>query len=221
MQADMEWQTVVGVAADVKEMGPSDSTGGGMEFYKPITPDSTLQYYALAIRTAGDRQATLRAVRQQVWEIDPNLPIVEASTMSDRMGESMASPRFNLELSSAFALTGAMLAAIGVYGVSAYWVSRRRRELAIRMAVGATRERLIRMVVGRSLRLAAVGALAGLMLAAAAAKTIESMLFQTSGRDPVILVGVTVFMIVLVVFGAIGPAFRAASVDPMTTLRAE
>jgi predicted permease len=221
MDSDRPWQTVVGVAADVKQMGPSDTAGGGMEVYQLIPADGRLQFYALVLRTTGDRQAMLGAVRRQVWEIDSNLPIVEASTMNDRIGESIAGPRFYFALSSAFALTGALLAAIGVYGISAYWVSRRRRELAIRVAVGATRDRLIRMVVGRSLRLAAIGALAGLALAAAGARAIESMLFQVSSRDPLTLIGVTALLVALVVLGCLGPALKASRIDPMTTLRAE
>jgi len=184
-------------------------------------PSRLLQFYALVIRTAGDRPSVLKAVRERVWEIDPKLPIVEAATMNERIGESIASPRFYLALSSAFALTGALLAAIGVYGISAYWVSRRKRELAIRVAVGATRDRLIRMVVGRGVRLAVIGALAGLAVAVAGARAIESMLFQVSSRDPLTLIGVTALLVALVVVGCIGPAFRAAGVDPMSTLRSE
>jgi ABC-type antimicrobial peptide transport system permease subunit len=114
-----------------------------------------------------------------------------------------------------------VLAAIGVYGISAYWVSRRRRELAIRIAVGASAEKVISLVMGRSVRLAIVGAIAGLALSMAGARLIESMLFETEGRDPITLVSVTLLLMLLVLLGCVGPAIRAARVDPMTTLRAE
>lgn len=215
------WQTVVGVAADVKQMGPSDPMGEGMEFYQLIPRDTRNAFYAFVIRTHGDRESALASARQFLWEIDPKLPIVETATMEARIGEAIARPRFYLTLSSAFAITGALLAAIGVYGISAYWVSRRRREIAIRIALGASAEKVMGLVVGRSLKLAIAGTVAGLALAIASTRLIESMLFQVSGRDPVTLVSVTLLLAVLVVVGCLGPAFRAARVDPMTTLRAE
>ncbi len=214
------WQTVVGVSADVKQMGPSDPMGE-MEFYRLIPQDTRMAFYALIIRTGGGRSAALTAARQAVWEIDPKLPIVETATMEARIAESIAGPRFYLTLSSAFAVTGALLAAIGVYGISAYWVSRRRRELAIRIALGASAGRVVRLVVGRSLRLAIAGTVVGLAMATAGTRLIESMLFQTNGRDPLTLVSVTMLLAALVVVGCVVPTIRAARVDPMTTLRAE
>lgn len=221
MDTDRPWQIVVGVAGDVKQMGPSDPMGEGMEIYRPMPSDTRNQFFAFIVRAGGDRQSILRMVQQRGWELDPKLPIVGAATMNERIGEAIARPRFYLTLSSAFALTGALLAAIGVYGISVYWVSRRGRELAIRVALGATGERVMRMVVGRSLRLAAIGVVAGLILSAAGARTIESMLFQTSSRDPLILAGVALLLAALVVIGSVGPALKAARADPMGTLRAE
>jgi ABC-type antimicrobial peptide transport system permease subunit len=124
-------------------------------------------------------------------------------------------------LSSAFAVTGALLAAVGVYGVSAYWLSRRRREIAIRLALGASGGRVMRMVLARTLKLAAIGAIGGLALATAGTRLIESMLFETGAGDPVTLGSVTMLLAALVVLGSLWPALRAARVDPMTTLRAE
>lgn len=221
IDANRPWQTVVGVAGDVKQMGPSDPMGDGMEFYQLIPSDTRNQFYAFIIRTNGDRDAALTTARQFVWEIDPKLPIVETATMEARIGESLARPRFYLTLSSAFAVTGALLAAIGVYGISAYWVSRRRRELAIRIALGASGQNVMRMVMVRGLRLAAIGAIVGLAMAIAGTRLIESMLFETNGRDPGTLAAVTLLLAVLVVLGCVVPALKAARVDPMTTLRAE
>jgi len=221
IDVDRPWQTVVGVAGDVKQMGPSDPMGDGMEFYQLIPRDTRNQFYAFIIRTSGDRDAALSAARQFVWEIDPKLPIVETATMEARIGENIARPRFYLTLSSAFAVTGALLAAIGVYGISAYWVSRRRRELAIRIALGASADKVMGLVIGRGIKLALIGTAAGLAMAIAGTRLIESMLFQVNGRDPITLISVTLLLGVLVLLGCIGPAFRAARVDPMTTLRAE
>jgi len=215
------WQTVVGVAADVKQMGPSDPMGDGMEIYQLMRRDSRDTFAALIMRTSGDRGAVLQVARQSVWEIDPKLPIVEAATMEARIAEEIAAPKFYLTLSAAFAGVGALLAAIGVYGISAYWVSRRRRELAIRLALGASAKKVMRLVISRSLKLALIGMAAGLAMEVAGMRLIESMLFQISGRDPVTLTAVALLLATVVLIGCIGPAFRAARVDPMTILRAE
>jgi ABC-type antimicrobial peptide transport system permease subunit len=163
----------------------------------------------------------LQLVKQKVWELDPKLPISTASTMADRLSESIARPRFYLTVSSGFAVTAALLGAIGVYGVAAYWVTLRRREIAIRVALGASRRSVMSMVIVRGLKLAAIGAVAGMMLAAAGTRVIESMLFGITGRDPATLTSVSVLLAVLVVLGCLVPALKAARVDPMTTLRAE
>src|SRR4029450_7061492 len=110
---------------------------------------------------------------------------------------------------------------VGVYGVSSYWVTRRRRELAIRMAIGASPNRLAWPVCMRRLVLAAIGIVAGLPIAFAGARVMTTLLFATDPRDPLTLVAVTVTLGLTAVVACAGPAFRAARVDPMTTLRAE
>jgi putative ABC transport system permease protein len=215
------WTTVIGVAADVKQLGPNESRDSAMEFYQPYSPATQNTSYSFVVRAPAQHGAALQMVKQKLWELDPKLPVISASTMPDRISESIARPRFYVALSAAFAITGALLAAIGVYGISAYWVSRRKRELAIRIALGASSENVVRIVMTRSLKFAAFGALAGLALAVAGTRLIESMLFETSGRDPVTLGGVTLLLGMLVVIGCLVPAIRASRVDPMTTLRAE
>jgi ABC-type antimicrobial peptide transport system permease subunit len=192
-----------------------------MEFYQPLTRQASNSFFALVMRSTSNHDAILQLARQVVWEVDPKLPVVEAATMAARIGESIARPRFFLTLSSAFATTGVLLAAIGVYGVAAYWVSRRRRELAIRIAIGASSADVTTLVMRRGLRLAVAGGFVGLVLALAGARLIESMLFQTSGHDPVTLGIVTFALCVLALLACLGPALRAARVDPITTLRAE
>ncbi len=221
LDPDAAWWTVVGVAADVKSMGPSDPMGEGMEFYRPFASDTRNNFFALVVRVPGDPAAMLPMLKQRVWELDPKQPVYEAETMSQRMSEAVMRPRFFMNLASAFAVTATLLAAIGVYGVAAYWVSRRRRELAIRVALGATRWQLMSMVVGRCARLAAVGCATGLGLALWGARAIESMLFQVSARDPLTFVVVTALLGVLALLAVTGPALNASRVDPMSVLRAE
>ena len=214
------WMTVVGVAEDVKQSGPVEARGE-MEFYRSLVPARPILYFSFIVRAPEHPGAIVQMVKQKVWELDPKLPISAASTMTERLRESIARPRFYLTVSSAFAGLGALLGAIGVYGIAAYWVTRRRREIAIRVALGASRQTVMSMVIVRGLKLAAIGAVAGMTLAAAGTRFIESMLFGITGRDPVTLGGVTVLLAVLVVIGCLVPALKAARVDPMTTLRAE
>ena len=141
--------------------------------------------------------------------------------MNEQLHDILGRPRFILSLAGAFTICAVVIAAVGVYGVSSYWVSRRRRELAIRLAIGASPERLMLAVVGRSLRLSAIGVLIGLLIAIAGRRVITSFLFATDPRDPVTLISITLFLGAIAVIACVGPAFRASRVDPMTTLRAE
>lgn len=215
------WSTVVGVVADVKQMGPSDAMGEGMEFYQPFRPADRTNFFALVVRSTGIPGVDQHMVKQRVWELDPRQPVLGVETMAERLGAAVAGPRFFLGLASAFAVTAGLLAAIGVYGVTAYWVSRRRRELAIRVAVGASRGQVMAMVMARSIRLATIGCVAGLGLAFWSAKLIESMLFQVDARDPMTFLAVTAALGLLALVATTVPALKASRVDPMSVLRAE
>ena len=222
LNTDSNWLTVVGVARDVKTMGPSDPIGDGMEAYVGFpTAARTYNFASLAAQSAGDAETTLARIKRIVWEIDPKMPILSAVSMREHVGNAIARPRFVLSLSGAFTMCAVVIAAVGIYGVSAYWVARRRRELAIRIAVGASPDRLFASVLGRSLRQATVGVGAGLLIALAGARVMQSLLFATDARDPVTFISVTILLGAIAVVAAAGPALKAARVDPMTTLRAE
>ena len=212
---------MVGVAGDVKAMGPSDPMGEGLEIYQPLSSANRTRFFAMAIRVPGDPGGLLPTLKQRVWEIDPKQPIVDVETMAQRMDEAVVRPQFFVRLALAFAITAVLLAAVGVYGVAAYWVSRRNRELAIRVALGASRGQVIGMVMVRSVRLAAIGCVTGVGLALWGAKAIESMLFQVDARDPVTLAAVTAMLGLLVLMASTLPALQASRVDPMSVLRAE
>ena len=215
------WLTVVGVSADIKTMGPADAVGEGTEAYVPMGPAGESNGLTLMVRANGREAAALQEMRRIVWDVDPNMPILEARTMAEVFGESVARPRFLASLSGAFTICAVLIAAVGVYGVSAYWVARRRRELAIRLAVGASPDRLLLIVIARSLRLAAIGTIAGLVIAIAGGRVMTALLFATDPRDPVTFVAITVLLGAIAMLACAIPAFKASRVDPMTTLRAE
>jgi len=195
--------------------------GEGMEFYRPLLNTQRNAFFALVVRAPGDPGGMLPSLKQRVWEIDPRQPVYDAETMATRMAEAVARPQFFMRLALAFAVAATLLAAIGVYGMAAYWVSRRKRELAIRMALGASRGQVVSMVMARSVRLATIGSLVGLGLALWGAKAIESMLFQVDARDPMTLIAVTVMLGLLALLASTLPAVTASRVDPMSVLRAE
>ena len=215
------WSTVAGVVGDVKQIGLNDPTGHGMEFYIPHRRDGGGGHYALLVRTTRDPDEAIAAVKQVVWSLDPQLPFSEAMTMTERIGESLYRQRFFVRLSSAFTLIATALAMIGVYGAFSYWVARRRRELAIRIAVGASPNHVVGMILRRVLKLALGGIVAGLAIVLAGAQVIKSMLFEIEPRDPATLLVVTMLLAVAALIACALPALRAVRVDPMTTLRAE
>lgn len=216
------WLTVVGVARDVKTMGPSDSIGEGMEVYIGYPTNArSYNFVSLSIATGPDAEASLARIKRVIWEIDPKVPMVSAVSMREQLGNLISRPRFVLSLSGAFTICAVLIAAVGVYGVSAYWVARRRREMAIRMAMGASPDRLVLVVLARSLRLAATGTIAGLVIALGGAKVMQSLLFATDARDPATFIATTITLALIAVASCAGPAFKASRVDPMTTLRAE
>jgi len=222
LDARQPWLTVVGVARDVKTMGPSDPIGDGMEVYLgyPLTP-RPYNFLSLSAAVGGRGNEALSRIKRIVWDIDSRVPILSAVTMREQVGDAIARPRFVMSLSGAFTLCAVVIAAVGVYGVSAYWVTRRRRELAIRLALGASPDRLVASVIGRSLRLAAIGTVAGLAIALAGAQVMRSLLFATDPRDPATFVGIALLLGVIAIVACAVPAIRASRVDPMTTLRAE
>jgi putative ABC transport system permease protein len=203
-------------------MGPSDPIGGGMEVYLgyPLTP-RPYNFLSLSAAAGARGNEALAGIKRIVWDIDSRVPILSAVTMREQVGDAIARPRFVMSLSGAFTLSAVVIAAVGVYGVSAYWVTRRRRELAIRLALGASPDRLVASVVGRSLRLAAIGTVAGLAIALAGARVMRSLLFATDPRDPATFVGIALLLGVIAIVACAVPAITAARVDPMTTLRAE
>ena len=222
LDADEPWHTVVGVARDVRQSGLDDPMGDGMELYFPYSRTKTERLFNFIVRTDGtDAAVVARQVKELLWRLDRSLPIRQVTTMERRLGDSVARPRFFLVLVSLFALLGVLLAGVGVYGATAYWVAQRMRELGLRMALGATRGQIVGLVLGRGLRLAALGAGIGLAGAMATLHVLESLLFATDPSDAETLTGVTVLLVSLVLAACYLPALRAGRLDPADVLRSE
>ena len=216
---DMEipsWSEIVGVVGDVHESGLDQEATA--EVYAPYRQLPSA-FMSVVTRSALDPTNLTNAIRREVQAIDKDQPILEARTMNERIAESIAARRFSMQLFAVFAGIALMLAVVGIYGVMSYTVARRTHEIGIRMALGAGRGDVLRMVVGQGMILAAVGISIGVIAAFALTRVISSMLYGVSATDPVTFIGVALLLTVVALVACYIPARRATKVDPMVALR--
>jgi len=174
------------------------------------------------IRTSGiDAVSLLGAVRSIVTEFDPDVPVVDPLLMQDAVDRSMARASFVMTLLSIAGGMALLLSTVGIYGVISYLVAQRRSEIGVRMALGARVPQVARLVVGQSLALVAVGVALGVVAALLGTRVLQSVLYDVSPTDPVVLVAVSVLLLVIAVLASVGPARRAARAEPVEVLRAE
>jgi putative ABC transport system permease protein len=212
------WRTVVGIVGHVKNNALDQV--GREQIYVPIaqTPFPIRNMY-LTVRAFGDPAAMASSIQRTVRTLDPSLPAYEVKTMDAWLDATVSPRRFNVMLLLAFGALALTLAAIGTYGVIAYSVSQRTQEIGIRMALGASRQDVLRMVVGGGLRLAIAGVLIGVALSLAAGRFISTLLFGVRATDPLTFGAVVAALMATAVFAAWIPARRATRVDPMVALR--
>lgn len=214
------WRTIVGVAADVKNGGLT--AAADPEFYLPWKPEPEGYFRRghLILRTPQNPQALAHWVRSEVAAVDPAVPVT-IETMSQRVGKLADRPRFNAVLLSIFAAMGVLLSAIGMYGVVGFLVAQQTREIGVRMALGATPQGILRLVLSSVARWTISGAALGLLGAWLCSRLLESLLFQVRAHDPLLL-GLALLILLAVAFLAAWlPARRAMRVDPMVALRYE
>jgi putative ABC transport system permease protein len=212
------WQEIVGVVGDVKHDGmdlPVSPT-----VYVPFlqTPDSGM---TLVLRAKGDPLALVGAVRAQVYALDKNQPVSRLRTMEALVSESMGPRRFSMALAGGFAVLALLLAVVGIYGVIAYSVSQRFHEIGIRMALGARRADVLRLVVGQGFRLVLAGLALGLAAAFPLSRVLSRFLFDVSPSDPFTFAGIPLLLAGVALVASYLPARRAARIDPLTALRVE
>jgi ABC-type antimicrobial peptide transport system permease subunit len=160
-------------------------------------------------------------MRQAIWAVDKDQPVSAIRTMDEQLSRSMARRRFSVTLLTAFGTIAVSLAAIGLYGVLAFIVAQRRREIGLRMALGAQPRDVITDVLGQGLRLALIGVAVGIALALAATRLINSLLFGTSPTDVATFAGVATLLVAVAAAASLVPALRASRVDPLIALRDE
>ncbi|HEX5437223.1 MAG TPA: ABC transporter permease [Gemmatimonadaceae bacterium] len=220
------WYTVVGVVAGVRDSSLQAPPALTVYFPEVPSPDTVFdsqlfRQMGLVVRTAGDPTAITRPVQQVVRELDPTLPTFDVRPMTDVVRGSLARLTFTMLIIGVAGVVTLLLGAIGLYGVIAYVVSLRTRELGVRIALGASPSSVARMVTRQGIALTAAGIIVGLVLFALVARFIRSLLFGVAPGDPVTLVAVAVVLLAIAALASWIPARRAARVDPMEALRAE
>ncbi len=189
--------------------------------YFPLLAGSNDMGMALAVRTVSDPLAMSIPIQKQIAELDPELPVSDVLTMQQIIGQSVGNQSFSATLVLAFAVLSLVLASVGLYGVLSYLMTQRMTEIGIRIALGAQREQVLRLMLADGLRPAVLGLIFGLVASAAAVRLIQSMLFETRPLDPAVFAAVTATLLLVAAAACIVPAWRASRLDPMQALRME
>jgi putative ABC transport system permease protein len=212
------WLTVVGVVGDVRQFGLAQETVA--QLYVPLTQSQGLAG-RLVVRTQGDPLGFANVLRATVHQLDPQMPVEGIETLDDLRSEALAAPRLTATLLAIFAGLALLVTLAGIGGVIATSVQQRTKEFGLRMALGASRDSVLSMVVRQGVTLVAIGLVIGVAGALAAGRVLNAYLYQTAPRDPMIYLGVAGLFILSGVVACLIPARRATTVDPLIALRAE
>ncbi len=212
------WITIVGVVGNVKQY--TLESNSRIAFYLPQTQGGG-RALSVVVRGSTDPARLASAAKSEVQAIDPDLPLYAVQTMDARVDASLARRKFTMTLLGVFAALAFVLGAIGIYGLMSYQVSQGERELGIRIALGATQSRIIRLVVGQGSVITALGLAVGLSGALALTRVMRTLLFGIAATDPLTFTGVAVMIGAVALAASYVPARRASRVDPMISLRAE
>jgi putative ABC transport system permease protein len=212
------WITIIGVVRDVRTSGIEFEPAATI--YRPVWQVSNLAL-TLTVRAGGDPAALSEPVRREVHAVDPNEPVFAVRTMEAVIASALAERRFTMLLLGFFAATALLLSGIGIYGVMAYIVTQRTHEFGIRMALGARRSEVVRLVLAQGLRLAAAGIVLGVAGAAVTARAIGALLYDVDPRDPATFTLLSAALTFAALAACYVPARRAVQVDPIRALRRE
>ena len=223
----VNWLTVVGIVKDVKQESWVDEPSS--EIYVPFQQSggffrSTARHYAsmtIVVRTTVEPGSLAEAAQNTVHSFDRNLPVSNVVTMEQVIADSLWQPRFNLQLIAVFASVALVLAAVGLYGVMSYSIAQRTHELGLRMALGAQRGDVIKLVLSQGIKLTLMGVTVGLLASAALTHLMSNLLYGVSATDPTTFAAIALVLTGVAVIACLVPARRATRVDPMVALRYE
>jgi putative ABC transport system permease protein len=203
--------------ADIRHLGPA--TPPRAEIYQPFTQNSFTSM-AFVVRTAGDPRTVVPSLRSAVARLDPAQPISRVTTMDEHLAKSVSRPHFMSTLTAAFGGVALLLSIVGIYGVMAYSVAQRTREIAIRSALGAQQRDVFRLVLMKGLWLSGIGVMTGLSAAAGLTRVLSGQLYGVEASDPVTYASVAALFIAVALLAGAIPAARALRIDGTLALRA-
>jgi putative ABC transport system permease protein len=213
-----DWWQIVGVTGNVKAFGQDQPTHA--DIYRPFD-QLPFPLVAFTLRTETDPASMVKSAEQALWSVDPNLPVLKAIPMDMLASQTLAVRRASSALVSAFAVLALVLACIGIYGVMAYAVAQRRQEIGVRMALGARRGDVLRMMMGLGVRLTLLGVVIGMVGAFALTRLMASLLFEVNAMNPLIFSIAAMVLVAVAMAASYLPSRNAASIDPMQALRTE
>jgi predicted permease len=214
--ADQPWMTIVGVVGDIRHRGPASPPR--VEFYVPYTQRS-FSFMAFVVRIEQDPVGVIKPIRSEIARLDPTQPVSLVATMDEHLARSLSRPRFMSTLVAMFGLVALVLSVVGIYGVMAYSVTQRTREIAIRMALGARAGTIVTMILSRTMWLAAAGVAAGLAGAAVATRVLSGLLFGVDAGDVTIFAAAASVLAIAALLAGAVPALRATRVTGADALR--
>jgi len=214
------WLTVIGVARTLRYES-LDGSGAPVGAYYLPNSQQPAGGFTFALKTTADPGSIVRALRSEIGRLDPDLAVFDVHSMSERMDLSLSSRRTSMLLANAFGGVALFLAALGIYGVLAYLVARRTREIGIRVALGSTRAGVLKLVLREGFQLVAIGLLLGMIGAASLQKAVASEIYGLRALDPLVLASVMALLAIVALAACAVPARRAMRVDPMVALRYE
>jgi putative ABC transport system permease protein len=210
--------TIIGVVGDVKYGGFRSDRGAELDLYLSLT-QTTAQYLTIAARTGADPAPMIAAIRNELRALDRDLPVLAVSSVTERFAKQGAQTRFQALMLGGFALLAALLAAVGIYGVVSHLAAGRKREIGVRMALGAQARDVRRLVIAGGFKPALIGLAIGLIATLALTRMMRGLLFGVSALDPLTFAGVALLVIGVTLTACYLPARRAAKADPMIALR--
>jgi putative ABC transport system permease protein len=212
------WLQIVGIVGDVRHHGLDQAAQP--EIYVPYA-QASVESFVLLMRSSGDPLALAPALRETVQRLDPDLPLQHTAIASEGIAQSIAEPRVRTLIFNAFGIVALLLAALGIYAVISYSVASRTRDIGLRLAFGATRSDIFRMVLREGMGLVAAASCTGIIGALSLARVIQTQLFEISPTDPATFIAITGVLLLVAFLAHVFPAVRAVRLDPVTALRTE
>jgi predicted permease len=214
------WLTVIGVVGNLRYEHLEDKGGSAGAYYRPIEqePDNT---FTFALKAAGNTDSAVRALRAEIFRLDPDLAVFDVHSMLERIDLSLAARRTSMLLANAFGGIALFLATLGIYGVLAYLVAQRTREIGIRVALGSSRGAILSIVLREGFELVLVGLVLGMVGAVSMQRAVASEIYGVRALDPLVLAGVMAVLAIVALAACAVPARRALRVDPIVALRSE